>query len=106
MKSDLDHLPERQQRELERVQAILLEEFDKAIERATQPHKRNGKVYKVSPDDKVQEVAQLPEGSIPNGVTLDRAGNFVYDGRGAERNGGGRRPRRGFRRDARRRVAD
>jgi gluconolactonase len=39
---------------------------------------RNGKVYKVSPDGKVHEVAQLPEGSIPNGVTLDRAGNFVY----------------------------
>jgi len=39
---------------------------------------RNGKVYKVSPEGKVQEVAQLPSGSIPNGVTLDRAGNFVY----------------------------
>ncbi len=39
---------------------------------------RNGKVYKVSPDGKVHEVAQLPPGSIPNGVTLDRAGNFVY----------------------------
>jgi sugar lactone lactonase YvrE len=39
---------------------------------------RNGKVYKVSPDGKVHEAAQLPEGSIPNGVTLDRAGNFVY----------------------------
>jgi sugar lactone lactonase YvrE len=39
---------------------------------------RNGKVYKVNPDGKVHEVIQLPEGSIPNGVTLDRAGNFVY----------------------------
>src|SRR5262245_16135037 len=39
---------------------------------------RNGKVYEVSPDGKVHEVAQLPAGSIPNGVTLDRAGNFVY----------------------------
>ncbi len=39
---------------------------------------RNGKVYKVSPDGNVHEVVQLPEGSIPNGVTLDRAGNFVY----------------------------
>ena len=39
---------------------------------------RNGKVYKVSPDGKVHEVAQLPAGSIPNGVALDRAGNFVY----------------------------
>lgn len=47
MKSDVDHLPERQQRELERVRAILLEEFDHAIARATQPHKRDGKVYKI-----------------------------------------------------------
>ncbi|HEV8712784.1 MAG TPA: SMP-30/gluconolactonase/LRE family protein [Candidatus Binatia bacterium] len=39
---------------------------------------RNGKVYKVSPDGKVNEAAELPSGSIPNGVTLDRAGNFVY----------------------------
>ncbi|MBI3801949.1 MAG: hypothetical protein HY268_33885, partial [Deltaproteobacteria bacterium] len=39
---------------------------------------RNSKVYKVSPDGKVQEVVQLPSGSIPNGVTLDRAGNFIY----------------------------
>jgi predicted nucleotidyltransferase len=47
MRTDFDHLPERQQHELERVRNILLEEFDKAIARATQPHKRNGKVYKV-----------------------------------------------------------
>jgi len=39
---------------------------------------RNGKVYKVSPDGVVHEVAQLPPDSVPNGVTLDRAGNFVY----------------------------
>jgi gluconolactonase len=39
---------------------------------------RNGTVYKVSPDGKVHEVCQLPEGSVPNGVALDRAGNFVY----------------------------
>jgi len=47
MKTDLDHLPERQQRELERIREVLLEEFDKAIARATQPHKRNGKVYRI-----------------------------------------------------------
>jgi predicted nucleotidyltransferase/HEPN domain-containing protein len=47
MRTDLDHLPERQHRELERVRDILLEEFEKAIARATQPHKRNGKVYKI-----------------------------------------------------------
>lgn len=39
---------------------------------------RNGKVYKVSPDGVVHEIAQLPDRAIPNGVTLDRAGNFVY----------------------------
>lgn len=39
---------------------------------------RNGKVYKVTPDGVVHEVAQLPDRAIPNGVTLDRASNFVY----------------------------
>ncbi|WP_448662831.1 HEPN domain-containing protein [Sphingomonas sp. CJ20] len=47
MKTELDHLPERQQRELARVREILLEEFDKAIATATKPHKRDGKVYKI-----------------------------------------------------------
>ena len=47
MRTDPDHLPERQQRELERIRGILLEEFDRAIARATQPHKRNGKVYRI-----------------------------------------------------------
>src|SRR5436190_10503843 len=36
---------------------------------------RNGTVYKVSPDGVVHKAAQLPEGAVPNGVTLDRAGN-------------------------------
>lgn len=39
---------------------------------------RNGIVYKVSPDGVVHEVAQLPDRAIPNGVTLDRDGSFVY----------------------------
>ncbi len=39
---------------------------------------RNGMVYKVSPAGKVHEVAELPDRAIPNGVTLDREGNFVY----------------------------
>ena len=39
---------------------------------------RNGIVYKVSPDGAVHEIAQLPDRAIPNGVTLDREGNFVY----------------------------
>jgi len=47
MKTEIDHLPERQQRELARLSEILLEEFDKAIAQATKPHKRDGKVYKI-----------------------------------------------------------
>lgn len=47
MKTELDHLPERQQRELARVRDILLEEFDKATATATQPNRRQGKVYKI-----------------------------------------------------------
>jgi predicted nucleotidyltransferase/HEPN domain-containing protein len=47
VKSDLDHLPQSKQQELERIQRILLEEFEKAIANATTPHKRDGKVYKI-----------------------------------------------------------
>ncbi|MBO9621536.1 MAG: HEPN domain-containing protein [Sphingomonas sp.] len=47
MRTETDHLPERQQRELERVRDILLEEFDKAISTATKPHRRGGKVLKI-----------------------------------------------------------
>lgn len=47
MRDSLDHLPIRQQQELERTRDILLEEFDRAIQRATKPHKRSGKVYKI-----------------------------------------------------------
>ncbi|MBW8910413.1 MAG: HEPN domain-containing protein [Sphingomonas sp.] len=47
MKSDLDHLPQSKQQELERIQRILLEEFEVAIRQATKPHKRDGKVYKI-----------------------------------------------------------
>lgn len=47
MKSDLDHLPQSKQQELARIQRILLDEFEAANGKATQPHKRNGKVYKI-----------------------------------------------------------
>ena len=47
MKTDLDHLPPSKQQELERIQRILLEEFEVAIAQATKPHKRDGKVYKI-----------------------------------------------------------
>ena len=43
---------------------------------------RNGIVYRVTPDGTpdgtVSEMAHLPEGSMPNGVTMDREGNIVY----------------------------
>ncbi len=47
MKSDLDHLPQSKQQELERIQRILLDEFALAIDRCTKPEKRHGKVYKI-----------------------------------------------------------
>lgn len=47
MRSDLDHLPQVQQDELARVVAILMEEFETVTGRATQPWKRNGKIYKI-----------------------------------------------------------
>jgi len=50
MKDDLDHLPERQQRELERIKTILLEEFDRAIQAGggpSQSWRRDGKILKI-----------------------------------------------------------
>lgn len=47
MKTEVDHLPEKQQHELARVREILLEEFGKAIANASQPWKKNGKVLKI-----------------------------------------------------------
>lgn len=39
---------------------------------------RNGVMYKATLDGAVSGYAWLPEGSIPNGITLDREGNIVY----------------------------
>jgi gluconolactonase len=39
---------------------------------------RNGVIYKVNPAGVVSELTTLPSGSIPNGITMDRQGNFVY----------------------------
>ena len=50
MKDALDHLPERQQRELARIRTILLEEFERAIQAGggpTQSWRRDGKVLKI-----------------------------------------------------------
>lgn len=47
MRSDVDHLPEKQQGELSHVIGTLREEFERAIASATQPWKKNGKILKV-----------------------------------------------------------
>jgi predicted nucleotidyltransferase/HEPN domain-containing protein len=47
MRTDLDHLPQVQQDELARVVSILMEEFEAKTSRATQPNRRNGKIYKI-----------------------------------------------------------
>ncbi len=47
MRNDTDHLPQTQQDELQRVVAILMEEFEKATSRATQDWRRGGKIYKI-----------------------------------------------------------
>jgi len=47
MRSSIDHLPQRQQDELARVVGILMEEFEKATSRSTQPWRRDGKIYKI-----------------------------------------------------------
>ena len=39
---------------------------------------RNGIMYKVRPDGSVEELFALPEGSIPNGIALDRNGDIIY----------------------------
>jgi Predicted nucleotidyltransferases len=47
MRSDIDHLPPRQQGELERITRVLMEEFARSIERATMEWKRNGKILRI-----------------------------------------------------------
>ena len=47
MRSDVDHLPQAQQEELARAVSILTQEFEAATSRATQPSRRNGKIYKI-----------------------------------------------------------
>ncbi|KEQ52858.1 HEPN domain-containing protein [Sphingobium chlorophenolicum] len=47
MKMDLDHLPDVQRTELDRVQKILQAEFAEATSRASQSWKRNGKILKI-----------------------------------------------------------
>jgi predicted nucleotidyltransferase/HEPN domain-containing protein len=47
MKSEIDHLPSKQQDELERIKQVLTEEFARSIERSTKDVKRNGKILKI-----------------------------------------------------------
>jgi predicted nucleotidyltransferase/HEPN domain-containing protein len=47
MRTDLDHLPPAKQRELARAVQILMSEFEEVTARATQPWRRNGKIYKI-----------------------------------------------------------
>src|SRR3954451_4900011 len=47
MRTDLDHLPPAQQDELARIVRILMAEFDAVTARASQPWRRNGKIYKI-----------------------------------------------------------
>ena len=47
MRTDPDHLPALQQRELERVAQTLLTEFDAAVAGGTQPFRKQGKVLKI-----------------------------------------------------------
>ncbi|KQW67084.1 DNA-binding protein [Phenylobacterium sp. Root77] len=48
MRTDLDHLPELQQRELARVTQTLLAEFDAAVAGGTQPFRKQGRVLKIA----------------------------------------------------------
>jgi predicted nucleotidyltransferase/HEPN domain-containing protein len=47
MKHEIDHLPAKQQGELERITQLLMDEFARSIERATMEWKRNGKILKI-----------------------------------------------------------
>lgn len=47
MRTNIDHLPQVQQDELARVVRTLMTEFEEATARATQPWRRNGKIYKI-----------------------------------------------------------
>ena len=47
MKTDLDHLPANKQRELERVKAIIFEEFEDALVLARHEWKKKGRIEKI-----------------------------------------------------------
>ncbi|WP_291878602.1 hypothetical protein [Caulobacter sp.] len=47
MKSNLDHLPDRQQDELAAITGHLLRGFEAAVAGGTQPWRRGAKIYKI-----------------------------------------------------------
>ena len=47
MRTDLDHLPAVKQREIERVKAIIFEEFEDALALAKHEWKKKGKIEKI-----------------------------------------------------------
>ncbi|MGO4319896.1 nucleotidyltransferase, partial [Agrobacterium sp. MCAB5] len=47
MKSDIGHLPQTKQRELERVVRIIQEEFAGIVERSKSEAKKDGRIYKI-----------------------------------------------------------
>ena len=47
MRTDLDHLPARKQRELDRVVQIIFQEFEDALARAIQPWKKKARIEKI-----------------------------------------------------------
>ena len=47
MRTDLDHLPAAKQREIERVKAIIFEEFEDALALAQHEWKKKGKIEKI-----------------------------------------------------------
>lgn len=47
MRSDVDHLPQIQQTELELTKQILMEEFAKAVDGGSQPWRKNGRILKI-----------------------------------------------------------
>ena len=73
MRTDLDHLPERKQRELERIVEILHEEFEDALVLGAAEWKKRGRILKIilfgshARGTWVDEPARPPKGT---GVTL------------------------------------
>src|SRR6218665_1654008 len=71
MKTDLDHLPANKQRELERVKAIIFEEFEDALALGTMSWKKKGRIDKI-----------ILYGSYARGGWVDEPHNDIINSRG------------------------